>query len=43
MSNVPGDTEEETELVGDSGAQDAGFRESTSMVHRLKSRLVLFE
>ena len=36
MSSLPGDTREEAGLVGESGVQDAGTRESTSMFDRLK-------
>jgi hypothetical protein len=39
MSSLPGDTREEAGLVGESGVQDAGIRESTSILDRLKPRL----
>jgi hypothetical protein len=39
MSSLPGDTKEEAGLVGESGVQDAGTRESTSILDRLKPRL----
>jgi hypothetical protein len=39
MSSFPGDTKEEARLVGESGVQDAGTRESTSIPDRLKLRL----
>jgi hypothetical protein len=39
MSSLPGDTKEEAGLVGESGVQDAGTRESMSMLDRSKPRL----
>jgi hypothetical protein len=39
MSSFPGDTQEETRLVGESGMPDAGTHDSTRMVDRLKPYL----
>jgi hypothetical protein len=39
MSSFPGDTQEETRRVGERGVHDAGTRDSTRMVDRLKPHL----
>jgi len=39
MSSFPEDTQEESGLVGEGGAQDAGLRVSTRILDRLKPRL----
>jgi hypothetical protein len=39
MSSLPGDTKEEAGLVGESGVQHVGTRESTSIRDRSKPRL----